>query len=226
MKKMNKLIAVLLLVLVLNTVSATEVQIAADKEILKVGETVHINLSLSSKEKITGQLTLINLDEKTQEKILFQSISPGCTCRSDMRVIGDYSDTLSYTPQKEGNFQARAYFDGVEKTVNFTVKPKFEHTTTTTTMPATTTTTTSSTTTSKTTTTTSTTSTTTTLIEAEPSTTTTISPTSLTVQNKTEAKSTSIFDRCPCEWAPFAIVFILVFLVLVDVIYKYIKGRK
>jgi len=118
-------------------VSATTVELTADKDVVWIGQKIEIMLKLHSEEKITGQLTVTNLDEKRQEKTLFQSISPGCTCRADTRAIGDVTDTSTFTPLKLGNYQVRAYFDGVEKTLNFTVKSKLqeEMTTTTTTSP-------------------------------------------------------------------------------------------
>ena len=77
------------------------------------------------------------MDEKRQEKILFQSTRPGCTCRADTRVRGDVTDTSTFTPVKLGNYQVRAYFDQIEKTVNFTVESRLgRETTTTTTIPS------------------------------------------------------------------------------------------
>ena len=190
-------------------VSATTVELSSDKNQTYVGESIRFTLHLYSDKKISGALTIVNLDEKKQERILFQSIKPGCTCSSDTRVEGDFTDTSSFKPVKTGNYQARAYFDQAEKTVNFTVK---EHT------PSTTTSTSTSTTTSTTTTSTTTTDTTTT--------TTSSTVTSTTIEQAAEPVSSSIFDQCPCEWAPFIIAGILIFLALVDAVYKYISGGR
>jgi len=132
--KMGKITASLIVLLfAAAAASATSVEVTGDKEVVWIGQTIHITLNLDSEKRITGQLTLVNLDEKKQEKILFQSVMPGCTCRTDTRVMGEYTDSSSYTPQKLGNYQARAYFDGVEKTFNFTVKSKLQEEMTTTT---------------------------------------------------------------------------------------------
>jgi len=141
---------------------------------------------------------------------------PGCTCRTDTRVIGDYTDESSFTPQKLGNYQARAYFDGVEKTYNFTVKSRLVQDTTTTIQPTTTT--------SSTTTTTSTTSPTSTL---KPETTTTVpSQPTTTVRQESKPTSPSFFSGCPCDWAPVIIFLILVVLALVDAGLKHFGGNK
>lgn len=130
MKKM----ALFLLLVILQTVSATTVELSTDKDVVWIGQKIQVTLNLNSEDLIHGQLTVINLDEKTQEKILFQSVGVGC-CGPDSRVRGDYTDTSTFTPTKLGNFQVRAYFDQVEKTVNFTVKSKLQEDTTTTTIP-------------------------------------------------------------------------------------------
>jgi len=111
-------------------VSATTVDLNVDKQNLSLGEPVRVTLALNSKEKISGTLSIINLDEKRQEALLFQSTQPGCSCRPDTRVVGDYTDSSTYTPKKAGNYQIRAYFDRIERTVNITVK-EIELTTTT-----------------------------------------------------------------------------------------------
>jgi len=189
-----------LLLFVASAASATSVEVTGDKEVVWIGQTIHINLTLQSEKKITGELTLVNLDEKKQEKILFQSVMPSCTCKTDTRVIGEITDTSSFTPQKLGNYQARAFFDGVEKTFNFTVKSKLEPTTTTQTIPTTSTTMQ----TWKTTTTTlretattikpAETSTTTILNDVEITSTTLSSLPPTTIKQETETKPSSIFD--------------------------------
>jgi hypothetical protein len=127
--------ALVFLAFSLQAVAATTVELTADKEVVWIGQRIGFTLKLSSEDRITGQLTVINLDEKRQEKILFQSVAPAC-CGPDRRVRGEYTDKSSFTPEKLGNYQARAYFDQVERTLNFTVKSRLaEETTTTTTIP-------------------------------------------------------------------------------------------
>jgi len=215
--KMVKIFTAFTLLLFLaSAASATSVEVTGDKEVVWIGQTIHINLTLQSEKKITGELTLVNLDEKKQEKILFQSVMPSCTCKTDTRVIGEITDTSSFTPQKLGNYQAIAYFDGVKKTYNFTVKSRLVQDTTTTMQPTTTT--------SSTTTTTSTTSSTSTL-KPETTTTLTSQPTT-TVPQESKLTLPSFFDGCPCDWAPVIIFLILVFLALVDAGFKHLGRNK
>ena len=210
--------ALIVLLFMVSTASATTVEVLGDKEVVWIGQTIHINLTLQSEKKITGELTLINLDERKQEKTLFQSVMPGCTCRTDTRVIGDYTDESSFTPQKLGNYQARAYFDGVEKTFNFTVKSRLEQ-------PSTTTIKTTTTTIRETTTTIEAmeSSTTTILDETETTSTTLSSLPPTTTNQETEPKSSSIFDQCPCEWAPYVII---VFVILIEIVNRFIRRKK
>ncbi len=136
---MNKitLAPLIVLLVLLQTVSATTVELSTDKDVVWIGQKIEATLKLHSEDKITGQLTVINLDEKRQEKILLQSVRAGCTCLGDTRIQGTFEDTSTFTPIKTGNYQVRAYFDQIEKTINFTVKSKLdvETTTTTTTAP-------------------------------------------------------------------------------------------
>jgi len=214
---MVKLLSAFALVLFAASVaSATYVNVTGDKEVVWIGQTIHINLTLQSEKKITGQLTIINLEESKQEKTLFQSVMPGCTCKTDTRAIGEITDTSSFTPQKLGNYQAIAYFDGVKKTYNFTVKSRLTQDTTTTMQPTTTT--------SSTTTTTPTTSSTSTL-KPEPTTTLTSQP-STTVPQELKPTSPSFFSGCPCDWVPVIIFLILVVLALVDAGLKHFGGNK
>jgi hypothetical protein len=122
-----------LLVLGLQTASATKVDLSVDRDIIMVGERIEVTLSIQAESKISGQLTVINLDEKRQDKLLIQSSKPSC-CGPDLRISGEFTDKRYFTAVKPGNYQVRAYFDRVEKTVNFTVKPEPGQTTTTTTL--------------------------------------------------------------------------------------------
>ena len=131
MLRNNKIFILIFLAVILQTVSATTVELTADKDVVWIGQKIELTLKLHTEDRITGQLTIINLDEKRQEKILFQSSRPGCTCKADTRVIGDFTDKSTFTPVKLGNYQARAYFDQIEKTVNFTVKSRLQEETTT-----------------------------------------------------------------------------------------------
>ena len=136
MKNTRCLVLAWAIIMLSTCVSATTVEVSADKDVVWIGQKITITLKLYSEDKITGSLSIVNLDEKKQEKALFQSTRPGCTCRADTRAIGDVTDTSTFTPLKLGNYQVRAYFDGVEKTLNFTVKSKLqEEMTTTTTLP-------------------------------------------------------------------------------------------
>ncbi len=114
----------------------TVVDLATDKDTLFIRENLNVTLYIHAEERITGQLTVINLDEKRQVAVLFQAIKPSCSCRPDTRVIGDYIGSEQYIPKEAGNYQVRAYFGQIEKTVNFTVVPEPIEETTSTIKPA------------------------------------------------------------------------------------------
>ena len=143
-----------LMLLCTSPVTATTLDLTADKENLTVDETVEFHLEIHPTKPIGGSFQLYK--EKAPKEfqlivVFYEKPStkrgcPGCGV-VEYPLSEDFSRTFYYTAKTLGNYYAEANFGGVQKRVNLTVIMPITTSTTSTTS-STTTSTTSSTTTS------------------------------------------------------------------------------
>ena len=135
---MKRKILILGILMLLQGISATTVEMEANKEEFNLNETIELHLEIDIEKPIGGRLVVYREIEPNRfaTEVLYTKASPAqCfKCIGSTPLTEDLSRNFYFTSKYPGNYYAEANFDGVRKRVNFTVLGP----TTTSTTPATT----------------------------------------------------------------------------------------
>jgi len=122
MKKTTMILGILLL---LQGISATTVELEADREELNISETIKLHLQIDIEQPIGGRLVVYREIEPNRftAEVLYTKASPAqCSaCIGSTPLSEDLSRNFYFTSKYPGNYYAEANFDGIRKRVNFTV---------------------------------------------------------------------------------------------------------
>ncbi|MBU4266373.1 MAG: hypothetical protein L6243_00630 [Candidatus Altiarchaeales archaeon] len=122
---MKKTILLLVILLLIQGISATTVKLEADKEEFNINETIELHLEIDIEKPIGGRLEVYQEIEPNRfaAEVLYTKASPAqCSeCTGSTPLNESLSRTFYFTSEHAGYYYAEANFDGVRKRVNFTV---------------------------------------------------------------------------------------------------------
>lgn len=122
---MKKTILILGILLLVQGISATTVELEADKEEFNINETIELHLEIGVEKPIGGRLVVYREIEPNRfaAEVLYTRPSPAqCSkCLGSTPLNESLSRTFYFTPEHGGNYYAEANFDGIRKRADFTV---------------------------------------------------------------------------------------------------------
>lgn len=122
---MKRKILIFGILMLLQGISATTVELEADRDDLNINETIELHLEIDIEKPIGGRLVVYREIEPSRfaAEVLYTKASPAqCSeCIGNTPLTGDLSRSFYFTPEHGGNYYAEANFDGIRKRVNFTV---------------------------------------------------------------------------------------------------------
>ena len=121
-----KTILILGILLLMQGISATTVELEAGKEELNINETIELHLEIDIEKPIGGRLDIYREIEPKRFVVvttLYRKPAPWeChSCAGGTPLDENLSTDFQFTPTRTGDYYAEANFDGVRKRVNFTV---------------------------------------------------------------------------------------------------------
>jgi len=123
---MKKLALILGMLLLIQGIAATTVNLEADRQEVSINESIGFHLEIYPDEPVGGALSVYREIEPNRfviVRILYSKPSPGqCyTCAGTGPLTEDLSRNFYFFPKDGGNYYAEANFGGEQKKVGFTV---------------------------------------------------------------------------------------------------------